>query len=578
VRVVNSFLHLAVNLLFVALMLCAMGHSQTQGNLPNVVDGAIDNIIGSIGLGKIAWPENIAINDTLVLCMNTQQAGGPFAMADTLGNTWTCTTPTQTPAPETNGYVNMCYTKSSSAGADTITYSFPGSDGTMVGGRFTGLGVVDGSVATGTFAGNSGGSGGTGTVSTTQTTSVNNAMAISCGGESIAGTGVELAPASGELIAHEATSGGYPVLSIVRTGTKGSQTVTYNTWNGAPAFGGQTTFALQTLAFKPTTNIALADSNLPDAASGVIYEADLHCIGGTAAKTYSLVSGSLPAGLSLAGATGKITGSTTTLGTTSLGFQCTDGIITSATDTLSLTVGATFNTPFVRSYNASSNIVTGAVCGDVIHFLARGDDTHTSSGWPQAVSGVSNNFSDSFGSPVHRMVLPIVGPPQAPIVDIAFGPLTQSGTDVISCTNNQSANCALSVSGLFDVANVQTVSDQGALAESIFQTGTISPSYTSVVPNTLLLTGATTLVGGSVTASLGSPFTPNSTDSDIFAYSLYGSTVIASPGTTTAPYTVSASSFFGEWAALIVPLRPALPIASCPVVTVAGEKQRHISF
>jgi hypothetical protein len=147
VRVVNSFLHFAVNLLFIALMLCAMGRAQTQGNLPNVVDGAIDNIIGSIGLGKIAWPENIAINDTLVLCMNTQQAGGPFAMADTLGNAWTCTTPTQTPAPETNGYVNMCYTKSTFAGADTMTYSFPGSDGTMVGGRFTGLGVVDGSVA-----------------------------------------------------------------------------------------------------------------------------------------------------------------------------------------------------------------------------------------------------------------------------------------------------------------------------------------------------------------------------------------------------------------------------------------------
>jgi hypothetical protein len=571
-------LHLAV----VAILCAGFDlHAQTQGNLPNVIDGAIDGIIGSLGNGVIKWPENIAIGDTLAMCNNTEQAGGPFAISDTLGNSWTCTAPTQTPAPGgTNGFVNICYTKATFAGTDTITYAFPGNDGVMVGGRFSGLGAVDGSVGIGTLSGP--GSGGTSTVATTQTTTVNNDLAISCGGDSIANSGVFLAPSTGEIIAHD-SGNGYPVLSMSRTGTKGSQTVTYNTFNNSCGFGCTlTSFALQTLMFKPNTNISLADTVMPQAASGSAYSAQLHCIGGTAAQTYSVVTGTLPTGITLNTGTGALTSASVSGTTQTVGFQCADGTITSATDRLPITVGAAFNTPTIRSFvtnfNGVTGAVTGAVCGDMIHLLARGNDTHAEFGFVGAVSGSSNFITDTFSSPVQRMLLPIAGPPQTPIIDYAIGPLTQSGTDVITISNNQAASGGLPVSIIYDIANVQSVSDQGALAETIMQNGTLSASFTSVVPNTLLLTGWTSTNTPALGAvSLGAPFTPDSIDSDGFPYSVYGHALIASPGSTTASYTSSGASSPGEWGAVIVSLRPALP-STCPVPTGNGEKIRRTPF
>jgi hypothetical protein len=581
VRIINDALFCLVNLLFALLIFCAMGQAQTQGNLPNVKDAAIDLHIGG-SVGVIPWPEDVAVNDTLVMCMNTPIAGGPFLPTDTLANTWTCTTPTQTPAPATNGYVYMCYTKSTGAGADTITTAFPGNNGLMVGGRFIGIGAVDGALQTATLAGP--GAGGTSTISTTNTTTINNDIGISCSGISSATTGALLAPSNGEIVAHESTTTDYPVLTQSHTALAGSKVMTDNTWNGAGGFGKTvTSFAKQTFMFQPTTNIALSDTALPNAANGVAYSAQLHCQGGTAAQTYSLVSGVLPVGLTLHGATGIIDGSTAVVGTTALGFRCSDGIITSATDTMNLVVSATFGTPAIRNYYPTFNgtaggtiSVTGAVCGDIIIVLARGADTHSSSGWVTQASGVNNKFTDTFNSTLQRMVIPIAGPPQAPLLAFIFGPITQSGTDVITANNNQNANTALNVSGVFDISNAQAVIDQGSGSSSVLQSGTFANAFTSVVPNTLLLTVATTLqptVG--LSATLSAPFFTNSADSDSFGYSIYGNALVAAAGTTTQTTTVSGAAGFGEWSSLIVPVRPGGVLAACNNFVGAGEKIRR---
>lgn len=533
--------------------------AQTQGNLPNLKDSAIDSIGGGTH-GVITWPEDIVVNDTIVLCINTDQNSGPFAIIDTLANTWTCTSPTRTPLPEINGYANMCYTKSSSAGADTITYSIPGHDGQMVGGRFIGLGAVDGVLQTATDAGN--GLGGTGSISTTSTTTVNNDLGISCAGISTANTGFRIAPTTGELVAHEATVSTYPTLTMFRTGTLGSQTVTDNIWNGPDAFlGGHTTFAMQTLMFSPAATIALADTALPHAASGVTYEADLHCVGGVAAQNYTLVSGSLPTGLSLSSSTGKITGSTSVLGTTSLGFTCDDGSTTSATDTLALTVDPSFGVPFIRFYTTSFTGTTASIpvatCGDVIVLPARGNDTAHDSGWVQSIDGVNNKAFDSFGSPVQRLLLPMAGPPQTPIEVYVFGPLAKTGTDVIHVVNNQGANSGLPPSGVFVLGNVQGVVDQGNAFNDIIDSGTLTNTYVSTTPNTFLISAATDLQANQVglSASLGAPFTLASGGGGASPYSIYGSALIASPGTTTLTTTVTGSGEYGEWSSLVIPFR-----------------------
>jgi hypothetical protein len=576
VRVLNSFLHLAVNLLFVLLFLCAMGKAQTQGNLPNVKDGAIDGIIGGTPT-VITWPEQVNVDDTLVMCGDTSRAGGPFPLADTLGNTWTCTTPTQSPAPATNGYINMCYTKSAFAGADTISWTVPSNDGAMVGGRFAGLGVVDGSLATATFIGV--GAGGAGTISTSNTTAVNNDLIIACNGRSSANSGSFISTGNGEIVSAEGD--GTPMLSLKRTGTKGSQTTTVNTWNGPAAFGSNTTFTMQSFAFKPTTNIALADTVLPDAATGVAYSAQLHCQGGTAAQTYSVVSGTLPTGITLTGATGLLTATNVTGTTQTVGFQCTDGTITSATDSLTLTVGAGFNTPSIRSYvntfDGFSASVTGAACGDLIVMLARGTDTHNDSGWVQVPSGANNKITDSFNSPVQRMVLPIGGNSQTPLLAYIVGPITQAGTDVISIANNQNANPGLNVSGIWDVSGVQAVVDQGASGTAMIDNGSFNANYTTLVPNTLILADASSRSGG-ITLSFGAPFSSDSVGGDVFVYSIFGHALISSAGATTLTTTITGASAVTPWGSLMVPLRPALPIASCSVFTGSGEKIRRQVF
>ena len=107
--------------------------------------------------------------------------------------------------------------------------------------------------------------------------------------------------------------------------------------SGVPAASGSSNFTVQAtdssvpvrtgsmpLTVIVNAQLAFSISSLPDAAVSVPYNTTASVSGGAAPYTWSIVSGSLPPGLSLNSATGAITGTPTTAGGYGLGLKVTD--------------------------------------------------------------------------------------------------------------------------------------------------------------------------------------------------------------------------------------------------------------
>jgi carbohydrate binding protein with CBM6 domain/putative Ig domain-containing protein len=141
------------------------------------------------------------------------------------------------------------------------------------------------------------------------------------------------------------TSGSLPAgLSLVSDGTisgtptaVGSSTFTVQaTDSGTPAV---TATQQLTLTVDPAA-LAVSTSSLPDGTAGSAYSQDLSASGGTSPYSWSVTSGSLPAGLSLA-SDGTISGTPASAGASSFTVQATDSgsPAQTATQQLTLTVG-----------------------------------------------------------------------------------------------------------------------------------------------------------------------------------------------------------------------------------------------
>jgi len=100
------------------------------------------------------------------------------------------------------------------------------------------------------------------------------------------------------------------------------------------AYGGDQTFTTLT---SPVA-LAVTTSSLPNGTVGVAYSQTLAATGGTAPYTWTIASGTLPAGLSLS-SSGVISGTPTIAGgPTSVTFRVTDSTSATATKSLSITV------------------------------------------------------------------------------------------------------------------------------------------------------------------------------------------------------------------------------------------------
>ena len=121
--------------------------------------------------------------------------------------------------------------------------------------------------------------------------------------------------------------------------------------SGTPTAAGTASFTVQVKDSSNTTatkglsitvnaaTLVISTSSLPPVAVGAAYSQTLTATGGTGGNTWSLASGALPAGLTLA-ANGTISGTPTAAGTATFTVQVKDSSNTTATKDLSITVTA----------------------------------------------------------------------------------------------------------------------------------------------------------------------------------------------------------------------------------------------
>lgn len=565
-RWVNGFIHLLITLF----LFCLASYSQTHGSLPTLVEGYQDQTPGgSATKGVIIVPENVSVGD-LLFVGTTQDAvchDGPFTISDTLANTWTVNTVTHNSTSST--VLQGSWTVVTTGGADTITVATTvGCDQVSVYARFkntTGF-VLDGSLQNSTTDAP------TQTISTTNTTNKNGDLCVSIYGNGYGAGGGYGVPTDSTLVSLNGENG-LMFISYGNAGLAGSYTFNHSS-------NGSQHIVMQTACFKPPT-ISIVTTKMPDAATGVAYSGTLKSVGGSGALTYSVVSGTLPTGMSLNASTGAITASNVTGTTQTVGFQVTDGSITSATKSLTITVGAAFaSATIVQSAVNSSSMNSGATfalstpsrCGDIIVVCGNGADTHGNNGWVFNPSGTSNNLQDSLGSPV-SLLLPGGGFNSGPLVCYAVGPLTQSGNETFTVNNNAGSANFLAGSTFTEISGVQGLNEVGAM-NTVFTagtTGSVSASYTPPVANEELLlnTGSSNFTS---TMTLSAPFSVLQTFATV---GILGNDLAPSTSAVTGTTSVTGVSANTDLSTVLTAFRPALPPTGCATFTGQGEKIRR---
>ena len=141
------------------------------------------------------------------------------------------------------------------------------------------------------------------------------------------------------------TSGALPTGLTLASGTgviSGTPTAT-----GTSNFTVQVSDANSVTATQPLSitvvppALTVTTTSLPSGTQNAAYSATLTATGGTTPYSWSITVGTLPAGLTLASATGVISGTPTGTGTSNFTVQVTDTNSATATKALSITVGAT---------------------------------------------------------------------------------------------------------------------------------------------------------------------------------------------------------------------------------------------
>lgn len=566
--------------------------AQTQGFLPYAIDGTTSHLeSGSCGAFCVNTPESLNIGDLVFVGVSAEDQGPcggggsnpPWTFTSGNGNSFTRLTAQNT----TIGgkvYAQSAYFVTTVSGVDQLTVTGPASSGcigSMVYGRFGNVsGTVDGSLQTCVSSGVAS----IDSCTASYTTATNGSLLIVFGSSNhgTGGTVPTLKNANGVSADYNSNNGGNSILGYLSTGAFGSYSPSLYT------LGGNSTqqVLVQAIAFKPS-GVAIADSKFPDAASGVAYAAQLHCIGGTGTLSYTLASGSLPTGITLTASganAGLVSGTSTAVGSYSPGFTCTDSgtSTTSATRTLPFNLGAAFNTISIRGWQQLSSIgpgpnsaifTTSAACGDVIVVLPLGMDSAGAFIGLQNLSGVNNSWQTSPSYTIQR--LPAISANHAgafPVVVI--GPATQTGQVTLFTKNNQDSASFLN-SLVVDVASGQSVVDVNSATQvANAGSGSNSVSYTPLVANELLLTGASSESNSlSDSMSLNSPFTTLFAATNTYNAMVGGYDQVTGTSTVTATGNITTTALQEMMASELVGIRPALPPTNC--LAVNSEKIRR---
>ena len=227
--------------------------------------------------------------------------------------------------------------------------------------------------------------------------------------------GLALNTATGQISGTPTTSANAALTVSVKDSATPAQSSTANLSLTVAAFG-----------LKITTNF------LPDGQVGAAYSATLSAAGGTLPYTWSLTSGTLPAGLQLNAATGVISGvPTASSNATALKFSLTDSSSPAGSATVSVTLTIAV-VPLVITTTALPDGQTGMAYSTTL----------TSSGGTGAISWTRTAGTLPAGLQLNASTGLISGTPTAAV---SQAPLTFAATDSGSPPQTQSAALSLTI-------------------------------------------------------------------------------------------------------------------------------------
>ncbi len=258
----------------------------------------------------------------------------------------------------------------------------------------------------------------------------------------------------------------------------------------------------------PPVPPAIFESSLPNGAVNVPYSAAVHVTNGTGTSpfTWSITSGSLPAGLSLDSGTGAITGTPTTIVNATFTVQVTDAKSLTGSKTLSINIrgavsitpptlpGGTVGTPYLATLTATGGVlpytwsVSSGSLPAGLTLTTNADSTATISGTPTTLG--TSTFSIQ------------VADAEPPPATGTSGPLSVyiEGSLTITTTSLPAGNVAI-----FYDSQLMATGGQTPYTWSI-TSGTLPPG--------LSLTPSTGMISGTPTTTGSYPITVQVTDAD----------------------------------------------------------------
>jgi hypothetical protein len=224
--------------------------------------------------------------------------------------------------------------------------------------------------------------------------------------------------------------------------------------------------------------------SLPDATYGSPYDQTLQAIGGTSPYTWAVVSGSLPAGLTLDPSTGTITGTPTSPGSSAFTVQVTDSASPSGSTTRSLTL-AVDKSPATTTVTSTVN---PSVVGQQVTFTVTVTATPPSTGNPTGSVTLSDGATTLGNGPLSGG-------------RASFGPFTLGvGTHAITASYSGDGNFLAGASqALSQVVNRAATATALAVSPNpsvVGQALTLSASVSVVPPGSGAPTGTVTFTSG----------------------------------------------------------------------------------